>query len=317
MTDGDQTSYVGAELTAVVVAVRDGQPYVLTVESPDRAVAALPSGPLQSSHKTLQAGLRTWVEKQTNQRLGYVEQLYTFGDCAADSAQDQRVLSIAYLALVSIAGDDIANRGRWRRWYAFFPWEDRRAGEPPARSDLLNRLGGWVRDTGRGQDPGRAERMNLTFGASGAPWDEERALERYEMLYEAGLVTEAAIDRGLPPSDVAVGLGVAMAADHRRILATALTRLRAKIKYRPVLFELMPATFTLLQLQTTAEALSGIALHKQNFRRLVIQQGLVEESGEVATGTAGRPAKLMRFRREVTLERPSPGIRIKATRRGS
>src|SRR3546814_8565485 len=73
-----------------------------------------------------------------------------------------------------------------------------------------------------------------------------------------------------------------MVADHRRILATAISRLRAKIKYRPVLFELMPPRFTLSELQKTAEALSGIPLHKQNFRRLIAQQGLVEETGEVA-----------------------------------
>src|SRR3974377_1346426 len=70
-----------------------------------------------------------------------------------------------------------------------------------------------------------------------------------------------------------------MAADHRRVLATAIGRLRGKIKYRPVVFELMPPSFTLLQLQRTVEALSGVRLHKQNFRRLVEHQGLVEETG--------------------------------------
>ena len=57
--------------------------------------------------------------------------------------------------------------------------------------------------------------------------------------------------------------------DHRRILATGMARLRAKIKYRPAVFELMPPTFTLLQLQVAVEALAGRGLHKQNFRRLI------------------------------------------------
>ena len=80
--------------------------------------------------------------------------------------------------------------------------------------------------------------------------------------------------------------------DHRRILATGIARLRAKIKYRPVVFELMPPPFTLLQLQRAVEALAGRLLHKQNFRRLIEQQGLVEETGESADRrpAAARPS---------------------------
>jgi hypothetical protein len=115
--------------------------------------------------------------------------------------------------------------------------------------------------------------------------------------------------------DEADNVGVPMAFDHRRILATAVGRLRGKIKYRPVVFELMPPAFTLSQLQRTVEALSGVRLHKQNFRRLVEQQGLVEETGDITAATGGRPARLVRFRREVLLERPAPGLRLRAGRR--
>jgi hypothetical protein len=86
---------------------------------------------------------------------------------------------------------------------------------------------------------------------------------------------------------------------------------RAKIKYRPVIFELMPDDFTLFELQRTVEAILGPHLHKQNFRRLVEGAGLVEPTGEVKMRTGGRPAKLYRFRREVLLERPAPGVRVK------
>src|SRR5205823_8858603 len=128
---------------------------------------------------------------------------------------------------------------------------------------------------------------------------------------EAGLVAEAARDVGRPmpgpaPAGDRLGTGVAMALDHRRILATALGRLRGKIKYRPVVFELMLPSFTLLQLQRTVEALSGVRLHKQNFRRLVEQQGLVEETGENSAATGGRPAALVRFRREGLVARSAP-----------
>ena len=102
--------------------------------------------------------------------------------------------------------------------------------------------------------------------------------------------------------------------DHRRILATGIARLRAKIKYRPVVFELMPTAFTLLQLQRAVEALAGRPLHKQNFRRLIDQQGLVEETGEISAETGGRPAKLYRFRREVVAERAAGGSKLPLSR---
>ena len=105
-----------------------------------------------------------------------------------------------------------------------------------------------------------------------------------------------------------------MALDHRRILATAVARLRAKIKYRPVFFELMPDHFTLLQLQHTVEALAGRRLHKQNFRRLIDAQHLVEETGGMALDTGGRPAKLFRYRRDVQAERAISATRLPLAR---
>ena len=105
-----------------------------------------------------------------------------------------------------------------------------------------------------------------------------------------------------------------MLLDHRRILATALGRLRGKIRYRPVVFELLPPTFTLLQLQRTVEALAGVRLHKGNFRRLVEKGGMVEGTGRHDTTTGGRPAEIFRFRREVLRERPAPGVGLPGLR---
>jgi len=137
-------------------------------------------------------------------------------------------------------------------------------------------------------------------------------LERYELLYSAGLTAEAqrdgresALSRGKVEP-----IGEPMQFDHRRILATAISRLRAKLKYRPVVFELMPEEFTLTELQRTVEAIAGRHLHKQNFRRLVEGTELVEPTGEVSTHTGGRPAAMYRFRREVLKERPAPGLRF-------
>ena len=148
--------------------------------------------------------------------------------------------------------------------------------------------------------------------ARGAAFDPVRVLERYELLYEAGLVGESWRDREEAPEEALPPLGEPMALDHRRLLATALGRLRGKLKYRPVVFELLPATFTLLRLQRVVEALAGARLHKQNFRRLVEKDGLVEGTCVVEPGTVGRPAELFRFRREVLRERRAPGVGLPA-----
>jgi hypothetical protein len=222
---------------------------------------------------------------------------------------------VAYLALVREERPAGIAEAAWQNWYRYLPYEDFRQGRPRQLDAIEAQLSAWASEP---EDCAtrtrRLDRLGLTFGMNGGTWNEERVLERYELLFEAGLIPEA---RGNPgpalPNDPT---GVPMAFDHRRVLATAIGRLRGKIKYRPVVFELMPPEFTLLQLQRTVEALSGTQLHKQNFRRLVAQQGLVEETESVTSGAAGRPARLVRFRREVLLERPAPGLRLPSRRVG-
>ncbi|MCF4124392.1 NUDIX hydrolase [Methylobacterium sp. SyP6R] len=298
-------------LAAVILAATLDEPRVLTVPvagQPEGREEGLPAGPLEPAHPTLERGLRAWVERQTGQTLGYVEQLYTFGDRnrrPGTGDGGRHALSVAYLALVREARP--AADSAWQCWYRYFPYEDWRAGRPPALDALQTRLEAWAAATPDPEEQRRRlDRIGLTFGSAGSGWNEERVLERYELLFEAGLVPEAGAADALA--------GRAMALDHRRMLATALGRLRGKIKYRPVVFEVMPPAFTLGQLQRVVEALSGILLHKQNFRRLVAQQGLVEETDAITAETGGRPARLMRFRREVLLERPAPGLRLSAGR---
>ncbi len=312
-------------LNAAIVAMTAGEPQILTVCPVSAGAAkrapALPFGlfaPLK--HRTLEIGLRDWVKDQTGLDLGYAEQLYTFGDRgrhARPGDDGRQVVSIGYLALTRAEEAPLTSGVQWSSWYGHFPWEDWRDGKPPILSQAIEpRLEEWA---SRAEPPGvpkrplgRIERLRMSFGLS-VPWDDERVLERYEILYEAGLVHEAARDgrsaaadwSGLPP------LGRPMRFDHRRILATAMSRLRGKLKYRPVIFELMPESFTLFDLQRVVEAILGSYLHKQNFRRLVENAGLVEPAGGDAARTGGRPAKVYRFRRSVLLERPAPGFRVK------
>ena len=308
-------------LTAAIVAVEGDEPSVLVAAGgKGETRAGLPSGPFDPlAHRTFEIGLRSWVAAQTALATGYVEQLYTFGDRGrhARPGDTGHVVSVGYLALTRMPDNPAALRAAgagFEPWYRFFPWEDWRPGRPAILDQALPLLEQWAR-SGRddpARPPGRRERLRHTFAVGGSPWDEEKVLDRYELLYEAGLVAEAhrdgrepAVARGkIPP------LGEPMRFDQRRILATAIARLRAKLKYRPVVFELMPAEFTLTELQRTVEAISGRHLHKQNFRRLVETAALVEPTGETSTATGGRPAALFRFRRDVMQERPAPGLRL-------
>ncbi|MCC7273709.1 MAG: hypothetical protein IT561_13640 [Alphaproteobacteria bacterium] len=311
-TKSHRRDTVTVELSAVIAAASPAGPSVLTVRHSGGAPSGLPSGPLEADHRTLEAGLRSWVEEQTSQRLGHVEQLYTFGDRdrAAAGGLAARALSIGYLALVREARPADSAAASWQGWYRHFPWEDRRDGRPTAVDRLERRLVEWAAGAaGEAERRLRRDRLGATFGIGTDGWIEDRVLERYELLYEAGIVAEAA--RGAPAGARDPGAeGEPMVTDHRRILATAIGRLRGKIKYRPIVFELMPPAFTFLQLQRTVEGLAGVRLHKPNFRRLVAQQGLVEETGEVTPETGGRPARLLRFRPDVLRERPAPGLRL-------
>jgi hypothetical protein len=322
---GGGTTRLEIGLTAAIVAVEGDEPTLLVAgDGGEDALTGLPSGPFDPlEHRTFEIGLRTWVKAQTGLAVGYVEQLYTFGDRgrhASASDDAPHVVSIGYLALTRMPDTapalPAAGAG-FKPWYRFFPWEDWRNGQPQILDDaIIPLLEAWAAAApppGEALRPlSRRERMRPCFGGGGSPWDEEKALDRYELLYEAGLVVEALRDgrAAALARDALPVLGEPMRIDHRRILATAIARLRAKLKYRPVIFELMASEFTLTELQLTVEAISGRHLHKQNFRRLVETAAMVEPTGDMSTATGGRPAALFRFRREVLQERPSPGLRL-------
>lgn len=337
-------------LTAVIVAVTKESPRILVVrrmshdlatpaqrgssETLDESPDALPFGPFDPErHRTLELGLWQWVEDQTGLDLRYVEQLYTFGNQYRDPRELEggpRVVSVAYLALTDES--EVAGSGdaRWRDWYSFLPWEDWRDGPPGQVEKVIRpKLRRWIRQAAdRESRREREERVGVCFGLGAGGHDCVRTLERYELLYEAGLVPEAHRDRqnlerthgsaaaAFPPDaiDAARLLGRPMALDDRRILAAALGRIRGKLAYRPVVFELLPSAFTLFQLQRVVEALAGMRLHKQNFRRMVMTGELVEATGRMDSSGPGRPAELYRFRRSVLRERGAVGVGLPSLR---
>lgn len=292
------------ELSAVILALTEGEgrlePCVATVHGsagPDLPTAAFDP----DEHRTLELSLRDWVAHAAGLTLGHVEQLYTFGDRARlglAGPDDPHLVSIGYLALAR--PQEVAAGGAvgWTPWARHFPWEDRRRG-PALAEAVAGPLRAWAAEA----PERRLERARLCFALDGAPWAPELTLERYELLYAARLVAEAWRDRGLAPPPDLPPLGAPLPRDHRRILATAIGRLRGKVKWRPVLFELTPPAFTLYELQQAAEAVSGVLLHKQNFRRQVEGSGLVEPTGAASSRRGGRPAAEYSYAPAATSER--------------
>lgn len=288
------------EVVAVLVAITDHTARVLTVDQGK----LLPNGPLMPLHRSLQAGVRQWVEEQTQQPMGYLEQLYTFVDTNRRNIDGHALVYVSYLGLVQETQTaQLQTAASWHNWYEYFPWENHLLGRPDVITELIvPALLTWA-DSAQSATikQRRQQRIGLCWGLDTNEWVTEHALLRYEMLYEAELIPEAP---NYQPDKLGQAklLGLPMYYDHRRVIVTAISRLRAKIEYRPLIFGLMSEGFTLSQLQQSIEALSGVPLHKQNFRRLLDSQNLVVPTGESSSAQRGRPAKLYRFAHDIELQ---------------
>lgn len=93
------------------------------------------------------------------------------------------------------------------------------------------------------------------------------------------------------------GASVDLAFDHSEIIGGAIKRLRGKLNYTPLGFELLPKNFTLYDLQRIHEAILGRALNKDSFRRRILASGFVEDTKKKQTHTAHRPAVLYRLKK--------------------
>jgi len=92
-----------------------------------------------------------------------------------------------------------------------------------------------------------------------------------------------------------------LAFDHAEILTYAIRRLRYKLEYSAVGFQLLPDQFTLSELQFTYEIILGEKLDKRNFRRRILEAGVIEPTSDVRSGE-GRPARLYRYRPDAIAE---------------
>src|SRR5216117_2663062 len=134
-----------------------------------------------------------------------------------------------------------------------------------------------------------------TFGAVDRdPRERVVSVAYYALVKLADFSTKAATDaadaRWFPISNVP-----RLAFDHANILATALTRLKGKVRYQPIGFELLPLKFTLSELQHLYEAVLETQLDKRNFRKKVLSFGLLVALNETQMAGRHRPAQLFRF----------------------
>src|SRR5690242_14657207 len=131
-------------LTAAIVTMEADAPAILVAgdggAGADRS-NGLPFGPFDPlAHRTFEIGLRAWVEAQTGLRVGYVEQLYTFGDrgrhaVAADLGP--HMVSVGYLALTRMPERTTLKSAGFEPWYRFFPWEDWRRKRPAILNESI------------------------------------------------------------------------------------------------------------------------------------------------------------------------------------
>ncbi|WP_256376767.1 NUDIX domain-containing protein [Novosphingobium sp. BW1] len=164
-----------------------------------------------------------------------------------------------------------------------------KAGLSDVRCEQLYTFGEVARDP-------RRRIVTVAWLALLAPAAIEAALEAHPGVLCATLaVPEADGVRDIHVVDRA-GARLHLAFDHEQILALALERLRGKLDYTAVGFDLLPSFFTLRQLQDVHEAIRGTTLNKPAFRRRMIDKGWIAPTGARETGTSHRPAALYRFR---------------------
>lgn len=301
----------------VMLAVTDGEPMVCLEQDGAGTDDALPAAAfIPGEHQSLEQPLadKNWLDGR--QFPSPLQQI----DCrlapSAVAAHEQ-IIDITYLALrppdkvkqprAASRKEPAANR-KWQSIFVYLPWEDWRQGRPQIMETLIRpHLTAWARLGRPSRQRGasvqlqsqRQNRVAELFSNDPASWEQDKTVERFQLMVDAGLLAdELPGEPGIPLTSNDPRLGQVMTAGNRRRLAIALGALRQAVRQRPDVRGLMPPEFTLFDLQRCVEIILGPSLHKQNFRRQVETQGLLEPTGRVNPNTGGRPAQLYRFRRD-------------------
>lgn len=201
---------------AVVFGYQHGELYVLLIKQKfgtDEAYWALPGGLVLNDEALIDAVKRE-LKEETNVKVNYLEQLYTFGDDIYRDSRN-RVISVAYFALIDssktlIKADTDADNVQW-------------------------------------------------FAIKEVPQ---------------------------------------LAFDHKLILNTALSRLKAKLTYQPIGFDLLPEEFLFSELENLYCTILEKEIDRRNFRKKILSFGIVEETDRFSEKKGGRPAKFFKFNKK-------------------
>jgi ADP-ribose pyrophosphatase YjhB (NUDIX family) len=222
---------------------------------------ALPGGFVSVDESVDHAALRELKEETNIDRI-YIEQLYTWGDVGRDPRT--RIISCSYMSLADSssldvkAGDD-ADDARWFTVKSSLYQEKKTViGEGLIQQELvnINLLSG---------DESLSSTVEITRSVGG-----KAAAEKREIVESGGI-----------------------AFDHAKIIEYGIERLRRKIEYTDIAFNLMPELFTLTELQQVYEVILGRELLKANFRRKVAD--MVLETDNLTKDAGHRPSKLYRY----------------------
>lgn len=137
----------------------------------------------------------------------------------------------------------------------------------------------WLEQLFTFGDPQRDPRMRIVSVA-------------YFALLPHAVLAEAVLSRPDLRLAPVTGLGEPLAFDHAAIIAAAHSRLKGKLDYSPIAFALLPDLFTLRDLQTVHEAISGADFNKPAFRRRMLGTDWIEPTGQRESDTPFRPAEL-------------------------
>jgi ADP-ribose pyrophosphatase YjhB (NUDIX family) len=222
---------------------------------------ALPGGFVKADESLDEAAERE-LKEETNIDDIYMEQLYTWGDAARDPRT--RVISASYMSLVDsgaldIKASDDADDAKWFTVSCKLYQEQKTLSE---KGYMLQRL------------------FKLSLSNEE---DDLSAIVKTVKRVE-GKVTK--VEREIVESN---GIGF----DHAKIIAYGIERLRSKIEYTDIAFNLMPELFTLTELQQVYEVILGTELLKANFRRKTADR--VIETNEYTKDAGHRPSKLFKF----------------------
>ncbi|MCE0745119.1 hypothetical protein LWC05_14680 [Acetobacter sicerae] len=280
----------GVIIAAVPVALQAGEPLVLTDGHgglPHMQFSGAGEGQIREALEALIVTRRRVFSACAEQLPVGMEQ----------TPDGRKILEIPYLVTTQTGGD---GRG-WSSCYDFLPWEDQRNHHGVT---LKNRLGEFlltqVTPPTTSEQVGARKKVCVLFALEGSRWRPELASERCGALIESGYL----------PGDGQVDMMTLADSRFYRWLAQGLGHLRKPLRSLSMPVELMPERFTIPQFQASMEGVLGETLDKQAFRRSVSNCGLIEEAGGVSDEIFGRPARLFRFKNDVTVARNAQGMSL-------